>query len=496
MATQHPDNAGAPFWEKDHDGFVGSHEETLECVRCLSDLGVDEFMWDWEGKYADEAVVDRLFGEFYEYFKKNNLGRKKFLTFRIPNVWKEKGYNLIRALMVVLTSEDFARDLKFHTPALFEIILPMTESAEQLIYIQSSFQKLARFKSQTFHHRSDHNQDHLEMIPLVESVSDQLNIGKLLRKYLGLHQKTFKSKPPYLRPFLARSDPALISGLVATVLANKIALSDIKTVGQETHVKMYPILGAGGLVFRGGLNPANIDNFVREYAGVRTATVQSAFRYDYPLASVKKAIRKLEVLLPRAKATTISEREQERLLPVIRAFEKHYQHSLSLITEDMRHLFTLVPRRRERRQHIGLLSYARKMGKHSLPRAINFTAAFYSIGIPPEFLGLGQALNELTSAELKLVEKYYRNFRTDLIRTGRYLNWQNLEKLAAKNSAWRNVAESIRLTEKVTGLTFGPKTKSDKLYEYLTSGILVQPDRTQVVRDLIVETGKIRRSLG
>lgn len=496
MATQHPDNAGAPFWEKDHDGFVGSHEETLECVRCLSDLGVDEFMWDWEGKYADEAVVDRLFGEFYEYFRKNNLGRKKFLTFRIPNVWKEKGYNLIRALMVVLTSEDFARDLKFHTPALFEIILPMTERAEQLIYIQSAFRKLARFKTQIFNHRKDHNRDYLEMIPLVESVSDQLNIGKLLRKYLTLHQKTFHSKPAYFRPFLARSDPALISGVVATVLANKVALSEIKSVGQETGVAMYPILGAGGLVFRGGLNPDNIQNFVREYAGVRTATVQSAFRYDYPLTSVKKAIRKLATLLPRAKAATISNKEQNLLVPIIRTFENNYQHSLSLVTDDMRPLFALVPKRRERRQHIGLLSYARKMGQHNLPRAINFTAAFYSIGVPPEFLGLGHALKNITPDELKLVKKYYRNFKADLLRAGKYLNRHNLEKLEARDKGWHQVAEDIRLAEEILGLSFGPKTKSDKLHEYLTSGILVQPDRHKVIQDLIVETGKIRRSLG
>ena len=150
MATQHPDNARAPYWEKDGDGFVSSREETAECVDAFRELNIEEFMWDWEGKFADEAVVDRLFHHYYEYFKKNPLGLKKRLTFRIPNIWEEKGFSLIRSLMVVLTSEDFARDIRFHSPPLFEVILPMTENAKQLIFIQKSFQKLAQLKSKMF----------------------------------------------------------------------------------------------------------------------------------------------------------------------------------------------------------------------------------------------------------------------------------------------------------------------------------------------------------
>ena len=41
MATQHPDNARGPFWERE-DGFVSAREEPEECVVCLRDLGVRE----------------------------------------------------------------------------------------------------------------------------------------------------------------------------------------------------------------------------------------------------------------------------------------------------------------------------------------------------------------------------------------------------------------------------------------------------------------------
>ena len=64
MATQHPDNAGnSPFLDK---AFVSAQDEIDECYKCFSELGVHEYMWDWEGKFVDEAVIDRLYSKYYE----------------------------------------------------------------------------------------------------------------------------------------------------------------------------------------------------------------------------------------------------------------------------------------------------------------------------------------------------------------------------------------------------------------------------------------------
>ncbi|QQG37971.1 MAG: phosphoenolpyruvate carboxylase [Candidatus Kaiserbacteria bacterium] len=495
MATQHPDNAQGPYWDTD-DGFVAVHEEPEECVSSFRDLGVQEFMWDWEGKYADESVIEKLLSQHFEYFKKNPLGKKKFLTFRLPNVWQEKGYSLIRALMVILTSEDLAEDVRFKDRPLFEAILPMTERAEQLLYIQRAFQKLARFKSKVFSHRKNHNTEYVEIIPLVEGVEHQTKVGELLAKYLRLHKRIFRKKPLYVRPFLARSDPALVSGLTANVLANKIALSDIYDFGQRYDVAVYPIIGAGGLVFRGGLTPARAKKFAAEYAGVRTVTIQSAFRYDNPLTEVKKALRYLERHLQRRAAVRIPRSERAALLKVMRIFSKMYQSTLPRLIKDVSPIFAAVPRRRERRQHIGLLSYGRRVGKKSLPRAISFTAAFYSVGVPPEFLGTGRALLALTDKERDLLKKYYRYFTDDLIEAGKYLNRENLEGLARGNPAWKAVAEDIALTEKYLGVRFGPRADRELLHRNLTSQLLLQRKSQKDVSRLIVETGKLRKSLG
>ena len=48
MATQHPDNAHAPYWEKDGDGFVSAKEEVAEAVSAYGDLGVDAVISDFD----------------------------------------------------------------------------------------------------------------------------------------------------------------------------------------------------------------------------------------------------------------------------------------------------------------------------------------------------------------------------------------------------------------------------------------------------------------
>ena len=493
MATQHPDNATAPYWEKDGDGFVSSKEEITECMDAFQTLDVGEFMWDWEGKFTDEAVVDRLFHHFFEYFKKNPLGLEKRLTFRIPNIWHERGYSLIRALMVVLTSEDFARDLKFHSPPLFEVILPMTENAEQLIFIQKSFRELSRLKSKMFS-RFKKNTEYIRIIPLFESIETQTNAKKILIKYLKLHKKNFGFNPDYMRIFIARSDPAMVSGIVPTVLANKVILSDLRELEAETGIRFFPILGAGSLPFRGGLNPLKIEEFDKEYPGLNTITVQSAFRYDYPMKKVKQAI---EFYNKRYHGISdlILKKDRKKITEIISIFEKEYQYSLNKIVSDVRFAFGAFPKRRERHLHIGLLSYGRKMKKMTLPRAITFTGSFYSIGVPPEFLGVG-AFGKLKNDDFVLLNKYYKNYVSNLKDAGKYLNWQNLKKLGEGNNNWLKIEKDIKIAEEVLKIKFGPQNKDELEHQRLTKVLLNSKNNPKKVQKLISQTGVLRKSLG
>ena len=420
MASQHPDHAGIPYWLK--DAYIKTHHETEESYRTFSELGINEYKWDWEGKLVDESVIERLLSEYYNYFKKHPLGKEKFLTLRLPNPRVETEFRIGRTLMGILTAASLATQVGLLSPPIFEVILPMTETADEMIDIQEAFKEIANLKHKLY--RLDNGSiKHIKIIPLFEQVSTIIKSDKILKTYLSLHKKKFKYLPPYMRPYLARSDPALNAGIVPTVIAIKIALSHYMEFEKKTGIKLYPIIGSASLPFRGGLTPETAADFADEYKGVRTALIQSAFRYDYPKKEVIAAIKVLNKKLSVGKAVEINKISEDKLVKTIEYFEKYYRQTIEKIAPVINKIASQLPRRRERVQHIGLFGYSRGVGKVHLPRAIGFTAALYSIGIPPELIGTGRGLKEAKKlGTLPLIEKYYLNLHSDLIRAGRFLN--------------------------------------------------------------------------
>jgi len=493
MATQHPDNACAPYWEKDGDGFVSTHEETQECYSAFKDLDCQEFMWDWEGKYVDEAVVDRMFHTYYDYFKKHQLGKDRFLTFRIPNIWHEKGYSLIRAMMGILTAETFAGDLKFHTPPLFEVILPMTSKASDIIHIQKTFTKLAKFKCKLFKDQCQFT--YLNVLPLIENVEGFISCRKLLDNYLKLHIKEYKRKPEYLRLHIARSDPALNSGLVPAVVGGKVALSEYHRFGNDHKIKVFPAIGVGSLPFRGSLSPKKIDEFLKEYSGMKTVYIQSAFRYDFSLPQVKRAIKILNSKLQKTPAKIYSAKETKEAAEICRAFIPGYKKTVEGLADTINQLSKQVPNRRERKLHIGLFGYSRGIGKKRLPRAIPFTAVLYSLGVPPELIGTGRGLKKLANKNIDL-EKYYINFKKDIIFAGRFLNKENLAELAKNQKVWQDIVEDVEIIEKHLKIKLGPKKNTDFIHRNLSSNAFYLWRSKKSITKEIIESGKLRKSLG
>src|SRR3989344_3399613 len=95
-------------------------------------------------------MIERLIANFYEPFKTEQVGRDRFVTLRVPNIWEEKTFKLARAYMSVLSAAEFMKSYGLHTPPVFEFILPMTKNADQLIHIQKTFQKTAQFQESIF----------------------------------------------------------------------------------------------------------------------------------------------------------------------------------------------------------------------------------------------------------------------------------------------------------------------------------------------------------
>ena len=410
MSTQHPDNVHIPFFAEDSE--MRGEDEIQEAYYAFSHLGCDEQMWDYEGKEVDNFVIKKLLSTYESYFHENFIGRDVFITPRVPNpdVEKSEAKILLETLGSIPRSYDAARLFDAGSPPpMIEVILPMTTSAQQLNNVYHYYADFLVGKQENVFPGSnltvrewlgEFNPRTIQVIPLFESVEDMLNAPNVLREYLkGKHQES-------QRVFLARSDPAMNFGLISTVLANKITLSRLHTLQTELGVSLHPILGVGSAPFRGGLTPSTALQVCVENPSVATFTIQSAFKYDYPPEEVTVAIKAMKAEPIRA-AVPI---EEARALELIKRLSAAYERQVAALAPMIKRVAGYVPRRRRRKLHIGVFGYSRNVNGVSLPRAISFTAALYSIGVPPEVLGL----NALKKDDLTFLRTHYLGFESNL----------------------------------------------------------------------------------
>lgn len=418
MSTQHPDNVLLPFFAESQD--MSGDDEIQEAYYAFSNLGCDEQMWDCEGKEVDDFVVRKLLTKYEHFFKQSKLGEDVFLTLRVPNpdVEKEEAKVLIETLESIPRSCDAARLFyEKESPPIFEVILPMTMSHQSLNRVYYYYKDFVVGKQSMPFYPGDISisewigeckPETINVIPLFEDREHQLEAHNIIKEYLK--NKDIKHQ----RVFIARSDPAMNYGMISAILCNKIALQRLRGVSEETGVKIYPILGAGSTPFRGHLTPDTIDMVLEEYPDVQTFTVQSAFKYDNPVPSVISAINKLKM----SKMTKGHDVDEGKCIEIIDKVSSEYRSMVEHIAPIINYMAGYVPRRRMRKLHVGLFGYARSIGKIKLPRVISFCAACYSIGLPPEILGL----NVLTPKDIAYIKDIYVNFMFDMKTAMSYFN--------------------------------------------------------------------------
>ncbi|MHA1860356.1 MAG: phosphoenolpyruvate carboxylase [Candidatus Asgardarchaeia archaeon] len=418
MSTQHPDNVNMPFFAK--NSVLDQEDEVKEAYFVFSYLGCEEQMWDYEGKEGDSFVVRKLLSTYEDFFRENVLGRDVFLTYRIPNPNIEN----VEKKVVLETLESIPRSFdaakmfyEDDIAPIFEVILPMTTEAQSLNRIYYYYKKFIIGKKYSCFYDGDikicdwfgdFKPEEINVIPLLEDKESMLNAHNILREYL-------KDKDlEYQRVFLARSDPALNYGSLSAVLINKIALMRLYNLEKELSIKIYPIIGVGSAPFRGNFKPDNIENCIMNYPSVQTFTVQSAFKYDYPQREVIKAISKVNKMR-RALPIMVDE---EKCLEIIDKYSREYRKWVENLAPIVNAISSYVPNRRKRKLHIGLFGYSRSVGRVKLPRAIRFCAAMYSIGLPPEIIGL----NVLSDKDIDYIFDVYPTFEEDMTSALPYFN--------------------------------------------------------------------------
>jgi phosphoenolpyruvate carboxylase len=478
MSTQHPDNVTTPFFAENPE--LSGEDEVREAFYIFSHLGCTEQMWDCEGKEVDNFVVKKLLSRYPEYFRKYQLGKSRLLTLRVPNPEFERAEAkiLLETLGSIPRSYDIA-SLFYgdETPPIFEVILPMTTSYSA---VDNIYQYYLNFVVGQQHQRlggrdntiadwiGSFHPDRINVIPLFEDREGMLNAAAIVRRYM--QDKNLQ----YQRVFLARSDPAVNYGQIGAILLNKIALWRLSALAEEIGIPICPIIGAGSAPFRGNLRPDTVQRVVNEYPGTYTFTIQSAFKYDYPLQEASEGIRFLEEH-PIEPARFIDE---EKSLELLDRYSAEYQKQIITLAPLINRIAGHIPGRRKRKLHIGLFGYSRSMGEISLPRAITVTAALYSIGIPPEILGM----NALTPEDIGFLKKTYVNFEADMADAVKYLN-----------------PDSLYLPEGVikaveTVVPVHPDPEHQEITKRIEKGLT--SCQMESFTDLILQAGHIRKFLG
>ena len=175
--------------------------------------------------------------------------------------------------------------------------------------------------------------------------------------------------------------------------------------------------------------------------------------------------------------------DQDRAKDIIDRSTEEYQARVQELTGVITTVSAHVPRRRERKMHVGLFGYGRSLGGVggvTLPRAIGFAASLYSIGVPPELLGLAC----LTEDDLQFIREVYPNVDDDLRAALRFTNERNVKELLGE--PYLNVVG--RFTDEL-----------DRVHEGLTSAIsasVESDDETTRRFQFVEEAAQLRHFLG
>ena len=514
MSTQHPDNVAIPEWSNSE--IIDGNAEVMEAFYAY-ELGCQEVMWDSEGKDVDTRVVRKLLTKYGDYFAKNIIGEDVFLTYRIPNPKIE----VVEKKVVVETLQNvpMAFDVAFSfynrgvTP-IFEIILPFTTQGKDLIMLFNYYKRAVVGNEEISLYKGIKVKDWIgtfkpkaiSIIPLVEDYDSLLKIDRIITPYIKI------ARPKQLRAFIAKSNPALNYGLLCAMLLSKIALSKLKRLEKQQNIPVHPIIGVGSQPFRGHLSPENTENFLQEYLGLSTVTIQSALRYDYPPETAKTCISTLNEKLPNKEPVAIDFNEEKAMVGVMEKCRKQYEASVEALAPLINSISQYVPQRRARKLHIGLFGYSRNVAGVSLPRAITFAAVMYSIGIPPEFLG-GKVVEDLNDIEWGTLQKYYVKMKQDFRQVSGYVSWQNLDMLVDMHEKTADragmskdklrlgltrILKDFKTVEDKLDVKLGPRAPAQRRHENFTNNFLISymEHEDQEAGKALIESAKIRKCLG
>jgi phosphoenolpyruvate carboxylase len=516
MCTQHPDSASK---------YISTQEEPGEAIEAAVVYGCDEYMPDYEGKATPYHQNVQIVSKFIE---ETDLipGEDIFITPRVPSAVQE---NRFRQLMVMMSiAEANYRALEYsYVQAINEFVHPVTRTVGEVLDAQQHMADVSELAKKEF----GVPMEVPRIIPLLEDAPSLLHAKELTENTLSAWKERFGTEPEKFRIFLSKSDTAISFGHVASTLSCKYAISGISELNSELDISTGIILGAGSLPFRGHLNLKNADNFFREYRGINTITLQSAIRYSHSKGDAEALVSLADARLPES-PKIFSIEEKEEIVNLIGIFGARYSRIIRELSPTINLLACLLPHQRDRLVHKGTCGYSRNVPDISdlvtlcrndigkdlkasmpaedlrLPRTIKFTGTLYSIGLPPEFIGTGTALEETRKrlgedAYERLLKNYFPSLGSDLSSASGYLDLDVASRFLSE-ACLKEVCKDIEILRD----TFSLKVRPEPSYRILLE--MIQPDLLQAGKDgncmdeevsqlvcsTLAKMGKIRKALG
>ncbi|NQU79257.1 phosphoenolpyruvate carboxylase [Candidatus Woesearchaeota archaeon] len=441
-ATQLPDNVSRPFWS------FKEAEDFFDCYVAFKEFQCQEYLWDWRDRKLDEVLVQKLVRAYTDFFRNKQIGSKCFITYDVAG--RRSVESLGRLHMSVMGASSFAKGHRLNNPPLFEVIHSASSS--------SGLVRLAKLYNESVSIASDKldrdcEPKTLSIMPM-HNFSKESNWYSSLNSYVLEFQSTFRRSLDYIRPVIPRASIADKLGFVGSVLATKRALANYSSFSKITGVRSYPLLQVGPLMFRGGLAPNSLRQFVSCYPGARTLTLTCAFRYDNSIRTVRQAVSLLNQVLPKNAPIFYSKEELRKSALIEGIFSRHYKSAV-----------------RQLPVFDDILKSASRAAKN-IPGNMKLSFPLYSLGIPPEMLGTGSAILEcIREGHVKDLEMLYPEIKQDLISSGALLNRENLSLLAKTHKGWKNILNDVKLAEDYADTLFGPLSTSDFVHRNHTSNV-------------------------